>query len=163
MNDQLDDRSMDGKKSHRVDLSIDPECYVLVGRYNYALDDRNLDASSDVNRGHRMSDLLDDHSMDDDHRDVLVGHCNYALDDQNLDVMKVVNPCHRTNDLLGDLNSDDVRRDRNLDGMTDGNLCHRMNDLLGDLMTGVSRVNRKYVRHDLKLVAKMDGKSHHVK
>jgi hypothetical protein len=73
---------------------------------------------------------------DVNHRDVLVGHCNYALDDQNLDVSHANRNC--------------VRRDRSLGVMMDGNLCRRKNDLLDD-------------RRDLNLVAKMDGKSHHVK
>ena len=66
MNDQLDDHLMDGKKSHRVDLSIDPECYVLVGHHTNVTDDRNdlnLDVSH-VNRNCARHDLKLDVNLD---------------------------------------------------------------------------------------------------
>ena len=41
---------------------------------NYVRHDLMTDESLDGNRDLRMNDLLDAHSMDDDHRDVLVDH-----------------------------------------------------------------------------------------
>jgi hypothetical protein len=201
MSDQLDDRhdlNLDVNLCHRmsdllVDRKLDDVRHGLtmgddlmtdasrVNRNCVLLDQKTV-LMKDGNRGHHMSDRLDDRKMvatkDVNHRDVLVGHCNYALDDQNLDVshanrnyarrdrslgvMMDGNLCRRMNDLLGDLNSDDVRRDRKMAAMKDVNRGLRMSDRLDDLMTGVSRVNHKYVRRDLNLVAKMDGMNHHV-
>jgi hypothetical protein len=172
MSDQLDDRhdlNLDVNLCHRMsDLLVDRKLDDV--RHGLTMGD---DLMTGVNLCHRMNDLLGDRhdqnwgvTMDvshdlrkndrlvDQNLDVSHANRNYARRDRSLGVMMDVNLCHRKNDLLVD---------RNLDGMTDGNLCHRMNDLLDDLMTGVSRVNHKYVRRDLNLVAKMDGKSHHVK
>ena len=55
MNDQLDDHLMDGKMSHRVDLSIDPECYVLVGHRMNVKDDRKTDGNH-VSRNYVLPD-----------------------------------------------------------------------------------------------------------
>jgi hypothetical protein len=66
-NDLLDDHSMGGKKSHRVDLSIDPECYVLGDRRMNVKDDRNdlkMDVMTDVNLCLRKSGRLDDRNLD---------------------------------------------------------------------------------------------------
>jgi hypothetical protein len=52
MSDRVDDHLKDGKKSHRVDLSIDPECYVLVGHHTNVTDDRKTDENSDVKNLH---------------------------------------------------------------------------------------------------------------
>ena len=52
--------------------------------------DLKLDVSLDVNRGHRMSDLLGDQNLVDDRHDVLVGHRMNVMDDRN-DLMMVVN------------------------------------------------------------------------
>jgi hypothetical protein len=48
----------------------------------------------DVNLCLRMNDLLDDHSMDDDHRDALVGHRKNEMGDRN-DLKMVVNLLNR--------------------------------------------------------------------
>jgi hypothetical protein len=96
------------------------------------MDDRN-DLNLDVSLGLHMSDLLDDHSTDDDHHDALVGHRKNGMDDLNLDVKTGEN------------------RDR------------RMNDLLDDLNLVASRVNRNCVRRDRNLGANLDAMNHHVK
>jgi hypothetical protein len=125
----LFDLMMDGKKSHRVDLSIDPECYVLVGHRTNVMDDRNdlkmvvnllnrncalrdqnLGVMTGVNHDRHMNDLLDDLSLVDDHHDVPVGHRMNVMDDPN-DLMMVVNHVNR-NCVLPDL-----MKDGNLDGM----------------------------------------------
>jgi hypothetical protein len=85
-------------------------------------DDRNLDAKMVGNLCHRMSDLLDDLTMDVSHV-----NRNYVPRDLSLDAMTDGSHDHRRSDLL------------------DG---HSMDD---DLMTDVSHVNRNYVRHDLKM------------
>jgi hypothetical protein len=57
------------------------------------MDDRN-DLNLDVSLGLHMSDLLDDHSTDDDHHDALVGHRKNGMDDRN-DLMTDVNRVNR--------------------------------------------------------------------
>ena len=196
MNDLLVDHSMDDDHrdvlvDHHTNVTDDRNLDVSHANRNCVRRDRSLGVMKDGNRGHHMSDRLDDRKMvatkNVNHRGVLVGRYNCALDDRNdrnSVVMTDGNLCHRTNgrpddlmkdvnldvsldlrmnDLLGDLNSDDVRRDRKVVLKMDVSLDLRKNDRLDDLMTGVSRVNHKYVRRDLNLVAKMDGMRHHVK
>jgi hypothetical protein len=80
-----------------------------------------------------MSDLLDDHSMDDDHHGALVGHRKNGMDDRKTD------------------ENSDVSR-----GL-------HMSDRLGDLNLDASRVNRNCVRHDRNLDVTMVVKNLHVK
>jgi hypothetical protein len=190
MSDLLVDRKLDDVR-HGLTMGDDLMTDVSRVNRNCVLLDQKMVLMKDGNRGHHMSDRLDDRKMvatkDVNHRGVLAGRYNCALDDRNdrnSVVMTDGNLCHRTNgrpddlmkdvnldvsldlrmnDLLGDLNSDDVRRDRKVVLKMDVSLDLRKNDRLDDLMTGVSRVNHKYVRRDLNLVAKMDGMRHHVK
>jgi hypothetical protein len=148
MSDRVDDHSMDGKKSHRVDLSIDPECYVLVGHHTNVTDDRN-DLNLDVSRGLRMSDLLGDHSMDDDRHDVLVGHHKNVKRDLNLDENLDVSRGLRMSDLLDDHSMVVSHVNRNY--------AHH------DRKTDVNRVNRNYVPPDLNRGASLVVMNHHVK
>ena len=111
--DRLDDLSSYVTNSYRVDLTIDPLCYVTDDR-NDLMTDVNLDVSLYLH----MNDPLDDHSTDDDHRDVLVGHRMNGMDDLKM----VVNL----------LNRNCAHRDLMTDGNLDGNRDLRMNDLLDD-------------------------------
>ena len=88
----------------------------------------------DVNRGHHMNDLLDDH-----HKNV--------TDDLMMDVNHVNRNC--------------VLLDLMKDGNLDVNRDHHMNvmDVPNDLMMVVNRVNRNYVRRDQKMVV-MKGANH---
>jgi hypothetical protein len=146
MNDLQDDLNLGGMMdgNHRG---------VLVGRYNCALDDRNSVVMTDGNLCHRTNGRPDDLNLDDVRHGLTMG--DDLMTDVSLDLRK--------SDLLVDRNLDDVRRDRKMALMTDVNLCHRMSDQLDDLMTGVSRVNHKYVRRDPNLVVKMGGMRHRVK
>ena len=133
------------------------------------LNDRNLG----VNLCHRMNDPLDDHLMDDGHRDVLVGRRTNVTDDRNdlkMGGTTDVSHGHRMNDLLDDLNVDvnrdhrmnvtDDRHDLKMDETTDVNLCHRMNvmDDRNDLTMVVSLdVNRGRRMSDRLDDRKMDG------
>ena len=84
-----------------------------------------------------MNDLLDDHSMDDDHRDVLVDH--------------------RMSDLLVDHSMDDV-----LTMVV--NLLNRMSqtDVRNDLTTVVNLLNRNCALRDLKMDVNLGAMSHRV-
>jgi hypothetical protein len=175
MSDRVDDHLKDGKKSHRVDLSIDPECYVLVDHHknvtddrndlkmvvnhvsrNYVLPDQKMDAMTDGNLCRRMNDLLGDHSMDDDHHDALVGLRRNVMDDQN-DRNLVAKM-----DVSRDLRRNDQLDDQNLDVTMDVSLGLHMNDLPGGHLMDGNRVNRNYVRRDLMMVVTMDVKNLHV-
>jgi hypothetical protein len=109
------------------------------------VDDQMTGVKMAVNLYHRMNDSLDDHLMDDGHRDVLVGHRTNVTDDRN-DLMMVVssdvNLCHRMNDRLDDLNLVASHVNRN---------CVRR-----DQKMGVNRVNRNCAPHDLNLVVMTD-------
>ena len=164
-------------KSHRVDLLIDPPCY--------------------VSRGLRMNDRLGDQNLVYDHRDVPVGHRMIVMDVPN-DLMVVVNHVNRRAgvhlnaqlvyehrvDLMIDPECY-VRHDRMTDGTTDGNLYrhtnvmgdrndlkmdgttdvsrgHDMNGLLDDLNLDVNLLNRNCARHDRKMDVNLDVMSHRV-
>ena len=135
MNDLLDDHSKYGKKSHRVDLSIDPECYVLGGHRMNGTDDRsdlNLDVMMDANRDHRTNDPLVDLMTD-------VNHVNRKTvrRDRKMDANLVGNLCLRMNDLLDGqnlgvnlLNRNCALRDPKTDENSDVSRDLRMNDRL---------------------------------
>lgn len=72
---------------------------------------------------------------------------NVPLDDLNLGASSDVSRGHRMNDPLDDLNLD-VMKDESHDH-------HKSDRLVGHLM-GVSRVNRSYVRRDLKMDGNLD-------
>jgi hypothetical protein len=115
----VDDHLKDGKKSHRVDLSIDPECYVLVGHHTNVTDDRN-DLNLDVSRGLRMSDLLGDQNSDvmtDENR----GNRNCVRRDQNLVVMTDVSRGLRMN---GTDDRNDLKTDGKKDAMNRRVMCY---------------------------------------
>jgi hypothetical protein len=127
--DRVDDHLKDGKKSHRVDLSIDPECYVLVGHHTNVTDDRN-DLNLDVSRGLRMSDLLGDQNSDV-MTDANRGNRNCVLHDPRMGGTTDGNRDRRMSDPL------DAHRDLNLVVMTDVSRGLRMNgtDDRNDLKT----------------------------
>ena len=167
-NDLQDDLNLDGMMdgNHRG---------VLIGRYNCALDDRNLGVNLDVSLYLRRNDLLDDHR------------------DLNLDGMTDGNLCHRMSDLLVDRKLDDVRHgltmgddlmtdvsrvnrncvllDQKMVLMKDGNRGHHMSDRLDDRSLDVMMDGNLYLRmndllvdhHGQKMILKMDAMSHHVK
>jgi hypothetical protein len=150
-------------KSHRVDLLIDPPCYVSRGHHtNDLLDDRNLDDDlhdqnlvvNRVNRNYVRRDLQTDGNSDGN----LYRHMN-VMDDRN-DLMMVVNLLNRNCvllDLMKDGNLDvshDLRRSDRLDD-------HRMN-VTDDLSLDVSRANRNCVRRDRRMDVNLDGMSHRV-
>jgi hypothetical protein len=96
-----------------------------------------------------MNDLLDAHSMGDDHRDVLVDHRMNVTDD-----LKMVGNL---------LNRNCVRHDRNLDvTMVESHDRHK-SDLQDDRSLGVNRVNRNYAPHDLTMDANLDAMNPRVK
>ncbi len=100
--DRLDDLSSYVTKSYRVDLTIDPLCYVTDDR-NDLMTDVNLDVSLCL----RMSDRLDDHSMDDDlMTDVNRVNRNCVRRDLKTDASRVNRNCVRR----------DLKMDVNLDG-----------------------------------------------
>ena len=141
-------------KSHRVDLLIDPPCY--------------------VSRGLRMNDRLGDQNLVYDHRDVPVGHRMIVMDVPN-DLMVVVNHVNRRTgvhlnaqlvyehrvDLMIDPECY-VRHDRMTDGTTDVSRGHDMNGLLDDLNLDVNLLNRNCARHDRKMDVNLDVMSHRV-
>jgi hypothetical protein len=177
MNDPLDDRNLDGM----TDVNHHG---VLVGRYNYALDDLTMDVNLDASRDRRMSDRLDDRNLD-----VNLLNRSCVLRDQNLVVNLVVSRGLRMNDLLDDLNLDDARHglrmgddlmtdvshdlrmnvrldDLNLDESSDVSHDLRMNDLLDDLnldaMTDVNLYRHTNGRlDDRNLDVTKDGKKSH--
>ena len=117
------------------------------------VDDLKLDVSSDVNRGLRMNDLLDDQSLVDDHRDVPVGHRMNVTDDRNdlkMDETTDGNLCHRMSDPLDDRNLDDDRHD------VLGDLRKNVMDDRNDLMMVVNLLNRNCALHDPKMVVNLD-------
>ena len=59
----------------------------------------------DGNHDRHLSDLLGDHSMDDDRHDVLVGHRMNVMDDLNLDV-NLLNRSYAPHDRRMDVNLD---------------------------------------------------------
>ncbi len=124
---------------------------------NCALRDPRTGVSLDVSRDLRTSDLLDDHSMVDDHRDAPVGRHNYVLGDRN-DLMMGVNSgvSHglRMSDPLDDHSMDDDHRDV-LVG-------HHMN-VTGDRRTDGNRVSHNCARLDLNRGANLDAMNRHVK
>jgi hypothetical protein len=144
MNDPLDDLTMDVSRvnrrsgvhlnaqmvhDHRVDLTIDPECYVrrdlmtdvnldvsLYLHMNDPLDDHSMDAS----RGLRMSDLLGDQNSDvmtDENR----GNRNCVRRDQNLVVMTDVSRGLRMN---GTDDRNDLKTDGKKDAMNRRVMCY---------------------------------------
>jgi hypothetical protein len=118
-NDLMTDVSRVIRNCVRCDLKTDEN---PVNR-NYVLHDRKMDENLDVSRGLHMSDLLDDHSMDDDHHGALVGHRKNGMDDRN---------------------------DLKMDGNLDVNRGLRMN-VTGDLNLGGNHVNRSCAPHDRNL------------
>jgi hypothetical protein len=134
MNDQLDDHLMDGKMSHRVDLSIDPECYVLVGHRMNVKDDRKTDGNH-VSR-------------------------NYVLPDQktggNLDASRVNRNCVRR-DLNLDanlLNRSYAPRDRKMDVNLDAMSHHVM--LMGDQSKSCDRMSHDHLQCDHRMMRRHD-------
>jgi hypothetical protein len=112
------------------------------------LGDRMTDENSDVNRDLHRNDRLDDHSMDDDHRDVLVDHHMSGMGDRKTDGNHVNRNC--------------VRRDLNLVVKMDVSRGLRMSDLLvGHLMDG-NHVNRNYAPRDLMTDVNLGAMNHHV-
>ena len=154
--DRLDDHSMDdglmkgGNLYRRMNVMDDRNDLMMVVNLlnrNCALRDLKTGASLGVNRGHRMSDRLDDQN------DLKMGgttdvsrviRMSDRLDDQNLGVSRVIRNC--------------VRRDLMTDGNLDVNRDHHMNvmDDRNDLMMVVNLVNRNYVRHDRKMGGNSD-------
>ena len=103
---------------------------------NYVRHDLMTDESLDGNRDLRMNDLLDAHSMDDDHRDVLVDHRMNVTDE-----LKMVGNL---------LNRNCVRHDRNLDVNLDA--MNPRVKLMDDLNRSCDRMSHDHLRYDrLKL------------
>ena len=126
MNDPLDGHLMDD--GHRD---------VLVGHRTNVTDDRNdlkMGGTTDVSRGHRMNDQLDDLNLDAMTDVNLYRHTN-VMDDRN-DLMMVVNL----------LNRNCALHDPKMDVMMDANL-----------------LNRNYAPRDLNLDANLDGMNLHVR
>jgi len=152
--------------------------------------DQNLVVKTDVNLCLRKNDRLDDHWMDDDHRDALGGRCKNAKDVRNdltlvvkMDVSRDLHKSGRQgdrhtnvtddrNDLMTDVsrvNHNCALRDPTMGAKTDVNPDLRMNDQLDDHLMADDRhddlggrcMNAKDDRNDLNLDEKMDGKSHH--
>jgi len=154
MSDRVDDHSMDGKKSHRVDLSIDPECYVLVDHHKNVTDDRN-DLKMVVNHVSRNY-VLPDQKMDAMTDGNLCHRMNDRLVGQNLGV----NRDHHTNDLLGDHLMDDDHHDALV-----GHRKNGMDDLKMDANLVVNRdrrMNGTDDRNDLKTDGKKDAMNRRV-
>jgi hypothetical protein len=106
------------------------------------MDDRNLD----VSRGLHMSDRLDDHSMDDDHRDALVDHHMSGMGDRKTDGNHV--------------NRNYAPRDRKMGANLDA--MNRRVKLMDDLNTSCDRMSHDHLRYDrLKMrhrdMNRMDG------
>jgi hypothetical protein len=147
MNDRLGDLSSHVTKSYRVDLTIDPLCYVT--------DDRNdlmMDVMMDVNRDHHTNDRLDDQSLDVNHANRSCVHRDPKTGG-NLNVSRD----RRMSDLLDDRNLDDDRRDA-----LDGHHKNVMDDR-NDLKTDGNHVNRNYAPRDLMMDGTKDAMSRHVK
>ena len=159
---------MDDLNDLKMGASLD------VSRVNrsYAPRDRKTDANLDGNLCRRMSDRLDDHLMDDGHRDVLVGHRANVMDDLNLVVNRVNRNYVRRDqkmvvmmDASRGLHMNDLLDDQSLvDDHRDVPVGHRMNvmDDPNDLMMVVNRVNRNCVRRDRKMGGNSDVKNLHV-
>ena len=143
-----DHRVMDDHRvNRRSDLRDDDHRLLLDDHHRMGylcVDDLKMDVNSDVSRGHRMNDLLGDHSMGD----VLVGHRKNVMDGRN--------------DLMMDGNLDeshDLRRNDPLDDhLMDGDrhdvlVCHRTNVTgdRNDLKMVVNRVSRSCAPRDLKM------------
>jgi hypothetical protein len=161
MNDRLGDLNLDDDHhddlvDHRMNVKDDRNLGVSRVNRSCAPHDLKMGGTTDVSRGHRMSDRLDDQNLDvsrvirncvrrdlmtDGNLDVNRDHHMNVMDDRN-DLKMVVNL----------LNRNCAHRDLNLVVMMDVNLCLRMNDLLGDLSLDASHVNRNYVRRDLMMV-----------
>jgi hypothetical protein len=170
--DRLDDLSSYVTKSYRVDLTIDPLCYVTDDRNDLMTDvnldvnlclrtsdqlddhhDRKMDENLDGNHDHHVSDLLVYRNLDDD------------LHDLNLVASRVIRNCVRC-DLMTDGNLD-VNHDHRMNVKDDLNLDvnrgHRMNVRLDDRKTDENHVNRNYAPRDLKMDANLVVKNLHVK
>jgi hypothetical protein len=118
------------------------------------MDDRN-DLNLDVSLGLHMSDLLDDHSTDDDHHDALVGHRKNGMDDRN-DLMTDVNRVNRNyapRDRKMGANLDAMNRDRmSHDHLRCGHLKmrhHDTNRMDGKNLDGKMKIH--HVIHRMKV------------
>ena len=174
--DLMTDVNLDDRK---MGVKMDGNLY----RHTNVTDDRNdlkMGGTTDVSRGHRMSDRLDDQNLDVsrvnrrtgvhlnaqlvyEHRvDLTIDPECYVRHDLMTDGNLDVSLCHRMNDLLDDRNLDDDLHDQNL-------VVNRVNrncvllDLMKDGNLDVSRVNRNYALRDRKMDVNLDAMSHRVK
>jgi len=151
----------------------------LCRRMNDRLDDQMTDVMTDGSHDHRMSDLLDDHSMDDDHHGALVGHRKNGMDDRKTDENSDVSRGLHMSDRLDDRRTDDdhhdvlvgrrknVTDDRN-DLKTDGNHVNRGSGVHPNAQSVCEhRVDLKidpecYAPRDLMMDANLGAKNLHV-
>jgi hypothetical protein len=169
--DLLDDHSMVGNHVNRNCVRHDQNSVVTMGvnlcRRMNGTDDR----MKDVNRGLHMSDRLDDHSMDDDHRDVLVDHHMNGMGDRKRDGNHV-NRNYAPRDRKMGANLDAMNRrvmlmvylNTSCDRMSHDHLrCDRlkmrhrdMNRKVGMNLDGKMKI--RHVIHRMKVCPKTDGR-----